>query len=163
MLEDETTVAGGPDPPAFAPLTSGTEIAGRYTLGLPLGAGGFGEVYRAEDRVLRRIVAVKVLRPKSELVWSDPAFGAFLAEARTIARLDHPNIVPVHDAGVHEGRPWMRCGWWRERAWPSSSGAIRGWTSRAPCGCWGASHRRWDMHTGVVSCTGTSSPGRGRS
>src|SRR4029453_3961264 len=59
--------------------------------------GGMGEVWRAEDTVLPRVVAVKVL--KSELL-TDPAFlERFRAEARTTAQLSHPGIASVFDYG----------------------------------------------------------------
>jgi serine/threonine protein kinase len=64
----------------------------------PLGRGGFSVVWRARDRVLERDVALKVL--------STPAAAGvaerLVAEAKILARLDHPGIVPVHDAGTLE-------------------------------------------------------------
>ncbi len=69
----------------------------RYRLIEEIGRGGMGTVYVAEDRELERRVAVKVL--------ADPgiapeAAGRMLAEARVVARLEHPGIVPVYDAGT---------------------------------------------------------------
>ena len=62
-----------------------------------LGRGGMGAVYKARQRDLDRYVAVKVLRPE---LASDPALSdRFLREARNLARLDHPNIVHIHDFG----------------------------------------------------------------
>lgn len=62
-----------------------------------LGAGGMGAVYRARQRGLDRLVALKILPPKFS---GDPAFAErFAREARTLARLNHPNIVDVHDLG----------------------------------------------------------------
>jgi serine/threonine protein kinase len=70
---------------------------GRYELREPVGQGGMGTVYRAFDRALEREVAVKVLRAGL----GDPAAAGRLArEARILARLEHPGVVPVHDAGV---------------------------------------------------------------
>jgi len=70
---------------------------GRYDLREPVGQGGMGTVYRAFDRTLEREVAVKVLR--SGL--GDPAAATRLGrEARILARLEHPGLVPVHDAGL---------------------------------------------------------------
>lgn len=67
----------------------------RYRLIEPIGRGGMGVVYRAEDTVLGREVAVKVIDCGVD------------DEARVTARLEHPGIVPVHDAGVlHDGRPF---------------------------------------------------------
>jgi serine/threonine protein kinase len=68
----------------------------RYTLIEPAGEGGMGVVYRALDAELGREVAVKVLRAPT-----DAGLAArFRQEARVLARLEHPGIVPVHDAGV---------------------------------------------------------------
>ncbi|MGH9722094.1 MAG: serine/threonine-protein kinase [Bryobacteraceae bacterium] len=69
----------------------------RYRLLSPVGRGGMGAVYLAEDTVLERRVALKVLHAAD--VSGDLA-GRMLREARILARLEHPGIVPVHDAGV---------------------------------------------------------------
>lgn len=74
---------------------------GRYELLEELGRGGFGTVYKAEDQVLGRIVALKVLHPALVI---DPTFlDRFKQEARTAARLDHSNLVQVFDFGEVEG------------------------------------------------------------
>lgn len=70
---------------------------GRYTINEEIGRGGMGTVYRAHDTVLDRDVALKALRP--ELV-AEQYTDRLLAESRVLARLEHPGIVPVHDAGV---------------------------------------------------------------
>jgi serine/threonine protein kinase/formylglycine-generating enzyme required for sulfatase activity len=62
-----------------------------------LGKGGFGIVYLAHDDQLQRLVAIKV--PHRKLVSRPEDAEAYLTEARTVASLDHPNIVPVHDVG----------------------------------------------------------------
>jgi eukaryotic-like serine/threonine-protein kinase len=88
------------------PLTSGTKI-GPYEIQAPLGAGGMGEVYRARDSRLDRIVALKIL-PSSFA--SDPErLRRFEQEARSVAALNHPNILSVHDIGTHEGTPYIVC------------------------------------------------------
>jgi formylglycine-generating enzyme required for sulfatase activity len=75
----------------------------RYEARGRLGRGGMGVVERVFDRVLQREVAVKRLRRTSS-----SALRRFLAEARVVAALDHPGIVPVHDAGLDaRGRPWF--------------------------------------------------------
>src|ERR1700693_4145964 len=70
---------------------------GRYRVEKVLGEGGFGTVYLAHDDQLNRPVAIKV--PRRHLVTKPKEVEAYLAEARTVASLDHPNIVPVHDVG----------------------------------------------------------------
>ena len=78
-------------------VAPGTVLGGRYELREPLAAGGMGEVWRAEDRVLDRIVAVKVLLPSLS---ADPGFAErFQAEARTLASLSDPSVVEVYDYG----------------------------------------------------------------
>ncbi|MFG2709926.1 serine/threonine protein kinase [Streptomyces goshikiensis] len=75
----------------------GTVLGDRYTLAERIGGGGMGEVWRADDGVLRRQVAVKVLLPA---LLDDPAFAArFRREATVLASLSHPGIVDVHDYG----------------------------------------------------------------
>ena len=69
------------------------QTLGTYRLISPLGAGGMGEVWRAEDTRLLREVAIKIL---SDHIANDPEFKArFLREARTIAQLNHPNIATI--------------------------------------------------------------------
>ena len=76
----------------------------RYSITGEIGRGGMGVVYEAEDRELRRRVALKVLATE---VASTDAVARLRAEARTIAGLEHPGIVPVHDSGeLPDGRAW---------------------------------------------------------
>src|SRR5262245_45512957 len=70
---------------------------GRYRIIRQLGQGSFGRVYLARDDDLDRCVAIKV--PNSERIASPGDVEVYLAEARALAKLDHPNIVPVHDVG----------------------------------------------------------------
>src|SRR4051812_17200218 len=75
--------------------------AAGLTIESELGAGGMGRVFRARAERLGRDVAVKVLRPESA---ADPDFRArFAREARTLARLEHPGIVAIHDFGTSPG------------------------------------------------------------
>src|SRR5580692_9976996 len=76
---------------------------GRYRIDKVLGKGGFGLVYLAYDGQLQRLVAIKV--PHRKLVDRPEFAEAYLTEARTVANLDHPNIVPVHDVGSTEHFP----------------------------------------------------------
>lgn len=73
---------------------------GRYRLDQLIGKGGFGQVWKGYDPDLQRIVAIKVPRPDR---LSQKQARAFLEEARKVAQLRHPGIVPVHDVG-YEGR-----------------------------------------------------------
>jgi serine/threonine protein kinase len=76
----------------------------RYEVHELLGRGGMGTVYRATDRVLARDVALKVLSTEQE---SDPVAQRLQRESRVLARLEHPGIVAVHDAGtLADGRPF---------------------------------------------------------
>ncbi|MCZ7568357.1 MAG: protein kinase [Ardenticatenaceae bacterium] len=77
----------------------------RYRLDDVIGEGGMATVYRAWDLRLDRPVAIKVMRPQTML--SEAGREAFLREARTVARLNHPNVVAVYDAGVADGRPYL--------------------------------------------------------
>ena len=70
---------------------------GRYTIVGRLGRGGFGEVFQAFDDDLKRPVAIKVPRP--ERVSQPEDIEVYLNEARILASLDHPHIVPVYDVG----------------------------------------------------------------
>jgi serine/threonine protein kinase/formylglycine-generating enzyme required for sulfatase activity len=73
---------------------------GRYRIIRRLGQGGFGKVYLGHDDDLDRPVAIKV--PSPERITEPQDVQAFLTEARILAKLDHPNIVPVHDVGRTE-------------------------------------------------------------
>ncbi|WP_437666320.1 SUMF1/EgtB/PvdO family nonheme iron enzyme [Sorangium sp. So ce1182] len=71
-----------------------------------IGRGGMGEVWRVRDRVMGRVLAMKILPP--ELSHEPGARTRFLAEARLTACLQHPGIVPVHDCGaLPDGRLWF--------------------------------------------------------
>ena len=73
----------------------GQTIADKYTVEYQLGAGGTGIVYQAHDSVLDRDVALKLIRGQVQDV------SQFIHEARLIARLEHPHILPVYDFGTH--------------------------------------------------------------
>jgi len=76
-------------------------LEGRYNLERRLGRGGMGTVYCASDKLLERLVAVKVIR--EDLVGSAEAAERFRREARAAASFAHPNVVTVHDFGVASG------------------------------------------------------------
>ncbi|MFI5460669.1 MAG: SUMF1/EgtB/PvdO family nonheme iron enzyme [Isosphaerales bacterium] len=88
----ESSRAGSPDPGLGDPAK-----IGRYRIVRRLGQGGFGRVYLARDDDLDRPVAIKV--PNPERVAGPEDVEQYLAEARALAKLEHPNIVPVYDVG----------------------------------------------------------------
>jgi WD40 repeat protein len=71
---------------------------GRFSIVSELGRGGFGVVFLAEDPLLGRRVALKV--PRAEVLSQSEGWRRFLREARTASRLDHPNLVPLLEAGA---------------------------------------------------------------
>ena len=76
------------------PLTAGDRL-GPYEIIAPIGSGGMGEVYRARDSRLDRIVAIKLLPPEK---MADPdRKRRFVNEAKAASALNHPNIVTIHE------------------------------------------------------------------
>ena len=85
-------------------LTPGTRL-GAYEIIAAIGAGGMGEVYKARDTRLDRIVAIKIL---SDALAADPQFRErFDREARAISHLAHPHICALHDVGEHHGTAFL--------------------------------------------------------
>ncbi|MBN2117474.1 MAG: serine/threonine protein kinase [Anaerolineales bacterium] len=81
------------------------ENVGAYRIIGQLGQGGMATVFKAYHASLDRYVALKVLHPA---FGEDPAFEArFRREARVVAKLEHPNIVPIYDYAEHEKRPYL--------------------------------------------------------
>jgi len=82
-------------------------LAGRYRLGEQIAVGGTGEVWRAQDELLGRVVAVKLLRP--EYAGHAETLARFQAEARHAGQLTHPGIVQVYDYGHNDlaGVPFL--------------------------------------------------------
>src|SRR5664280_1278310 len=81
-------------------LEIGSTLAS-YTIEAVLGRGGMGSVYLATQKHLKRKAALKVLSP--DLATDDEYRGRFLRECELIAQLEHPNIVPIYDAGEADG------------------------------------------------------------
>jgi len=107
MMNDSLVSVELPTTLDLEPVTLGddapsdpSESAGRYALGETIGEGGMGTVYAARDSELRRTVAVKVATRAD----SRRKLGRFVAEAQITAQLEHPNIVPVYDLGLADGR-----------------------------------------------------------
>ena len=76
-------------------------LGAQYQVRTLIGRGGFAEVYEVWDRELERRLAVKVLRP--DVAWTSGMLQRFKHETRAIARLQHPNILPIHFVGEGEG------------------------------------------------------------
>src|SRR5262245_32757850 len=84
-------------PPAPVDPPRAGDHVGRYTLQALIGTGGMGSVFAAHDPQLGRNVAVKIVRPGRG---GGRARVRMLREARALARLHHPNVVTIHDAGA---------------------------------------------------------------
>ena len=103
----EPSAAPPPPTDAHAPQPdTGTILAGRYKLLEPVGEGGMGEVWVAQQtEPIRRTVAVKLVKPVMD---SKTVLARFEAERQALALMDHPNIARVLDAGVTpDGRPFF--------------------------------------------------------
>ncbi|WP_261801945.1 serine/threonine-protein kinase, partial [Streptomyces sp. ISID311] len=87
----------------------GRLIGGRYRLEVRLGRGGMGTVWRAHDELLGRRVAVKELHVGAgpDAPEARVQRGRAMREARTVARIKHPNVIVVHDVVEQDGRPWI--------------------------------------------------------
>ena len=102
-LEEEHVESTQPEPP---PLPSPPMAWGHLQVIERLASGAFGDLYRARDPQLDRVVALKLLRPRPA---GDASISRLLSEAQTLARVSHPNVVVVHGADVRDGRAglWM--------------------------------------------------------
>jgi WD40 repeat protein/tRNA A-37 threonylcarbamoyl transferase component Bud32 len=96
-LERESTASWG--------LRGDQRKLGRFELIEAVGVGAFGTVYRARDPQLDRVVAIKV--PRAGSLASGEDRDRFRREARSVAQLRHPGVVPVHEVGEHEGLPYL--------------------------------------------------------
>ncbi|MCK4818355.1 serine/threonine protein kinase, partial [bacterium] len=85
-------------------LTKGTKV-GHYRIIEKIGAGGMGEVYLAEDRSLKRNVALKFL--PLHLCQDDDCRKRFTREAQAVAKLSHPNIIHVYEVSEYNNRPFF--------------------------------------------------------
>lgn len=80
-------------------------LLGRFELVEVVGSGAFGSVYKAQDPELDRTVAIKV--PRAGHLTDQESRDRFFREARSVARLRHPAIVPVYEVGQHDGLPFL--------------------------------------------------------
>ncbi len=83
----------------------GDYIGDRYHITSRIGTGGMAEVFEANDQILKRVVAIKIMR--EDLLDNPDNIVRFENEVRACASMHHPNIIQVFDQGVHESRPWM--------------------------------------------------------
>jgi serine/threonine protein kinase len=88
----------------FVPLVEGTMVS-HFRLVRRIGAGGMGEVYLADDEQLGRRVALKFL--PSQMANDVDLKNRFIREARAAAKLNHPNIITIHEVGEFNGRPYF--------------------------------------------------------
>ncbi|HEY3436012.1 MAG TPA: protein kinase, partial [Solirubrobacterales bacterium] len=93
------------DRPSTSSQMIGTVLSGRYKLEAKLGSGGMSTVYLARDTTLDRSVAVKVMH--REMSEQADQLERFRQEARAVAKLSHPNVVAVIDAGEDGGHPYI--------------------------------------------------------
>jgi serine/threonine protein kinase len=119
---------------------AGTTLDGKYRIDRLVAEGGFGFVYAAHHLTLDVPLALKVLKPnraQSDELRADVVAG-FIAEARTTARLSHPNIARAFDTGVMpsttypEGLPWIALEWLDGRTLENELSKRRGTGGRSP-------------------------------
>jgi serine/threonine-protein kinase len=87
-----------------------SEIAGRYQVETKLGAGAFGTVYKAKDKLLKRMVAIKTIRLEglaAQGAGLEEMLQRFQREAEVSAQLKHPNIVTIYDVGNSDGLSYL--------------------------------------------------------
>ena len=95
-LNATSETSSSKNPKAVASNTNSEVLLGRFRVQKVLGEGAFGKVYLAKDEQLNRLVAIKISK---EIIHDKNVLDSFLSEAQMLAKLDHPNIVPVHDVG----------------------------------------------------------------
>ena len=95
------------EPVGRVTILSRGDVVGRYVVLSHLGHGGMGVVYAAYDPELDRKVALKLLLPQRAGGLDDAGRARLLREAQALARLAHPNVVAVYDAGMHDARVWI--------------------------------------------------------
>ena len=86
------------------PFANGVVLESRYRIDTEVGRGGMGIVYRGTDLTLKRPVAIKALRQTDA---DNNVLSRFLREARSLARVEHPGLVPVYAVGREEGTYYM--------------------------------------------------------
>jgi serine/threonine protein kinase len=136
-------------------LDSGSTFAG-YVIESVVGRGGMGVVYRAIDLSLERPVALKLVAP--ELAGDELFRRRFLKEPRLAASLDHPNVVPIYEAGEHDGQLYLAMRFVDGSDMRTLLRREAGCRPSAPSTSSLRSRARSTPRTGAGSCTATSSP-----
>ncbi len=90
---------------ALEELSPGMTIAGRYEIVQEIGSGGMGKVFKARDKDLEEIVAIKILR--SDYAQDNNALNRFIREIKLSRKISHPNVVKVFDIGLHKGHRYI--------------------------------------------------------
>ncbi len=107
-LAGDSTLEGDSRPePSRSPAPQRGTAIGRYLVLERIGRGGMGVVYAAYDPQLDRKVALKVLVPRHREDAEEAAQQRLVREAKAMARVSHPNVVAVHDVGLHEGQVFV--------------------------------------------------------
>ena len=137
-------------------ITPGSRFAS-YRVEALVGRGGMGVVYRATDLSLERPVALKLIAP--ELADDERFRGRFLKESRLAASLDHPNVIPIYDAGEHDGHLYLAMRYVEGSDLKTMLDGERSgsWRQSGRFGCWPRSPVPWMRPTGADSCTAMSS------
>jgi len=106
LVDSSPPRPGAGNAPATArPAPSPGKRFGKYELISEIARGGMGVVYRARDTVLNRVVAIKMILSGSMATADERE--RFQREAQLAANLDHPNVVPIHEVGEHDGFPYF--------------------------------------------------------
>ena len=137
-----------------ASFTPGSTFAG-YRVDALVGRGGMGVVYRARDLKLDRAVALKLIAP--ELAEDEQFSARFLREPRLAASLEHPNVIPIYEAGESEGQLYLAMRFVDGRDLKMLLEKMARFRPSGPCRCSRRSPTPWTARTGGDSSTATSS------